>query len=49
VWAWGYNQFGELGDGTDTEQDTPVQVSGITGAVAVAAGTASLAVVSAAH
>jgi alpha-tubulin suppressor-like RCC1 family protein len=49
VWAWGYNLKGELGDGTTTERDTPVQVSGLTGAVAIAAGTASLAVVSTSH
>jgi len=49
VWAWGYNQKGELGDGTTTERDTPVQVSGLTGAVAIAAGTAGLAVVSPPH
>jgi len=47
--AWGYNQKGELGDGTTTERDTPVQVSGLTGAVAIAAGTAGLAVVSPSH
>jgi len=46
VWAWGNNQKGELGDGTTTERDTPVQVSGLTGAVAMLAGTAGLAVVS---
>lgn len=38
VWAWGGNYNGELGDGTTTDRHTPVQVSGITGATAVAAG-----------
>jgi alpha-tubulin suppressor-like RCC1 family protein len=26
VWAWGYNEWGQLGDGTTTERHTPVQV-----------------------
>ena len=44
VWAWGYNYEGQLGDGTNTLQNTPVQVKGIggtgnlTGIKAVAAG-----------
>ncbi len=38
VWAWGYNRFGELGDGTTIDRTTPVQVSGISGIKAVAAG-----------
>ena len=31
VWAWGYNYEGQLGDGTNTNQNTPVQVKGIGG------------------
>ena len=31
VWAWGFNVFGELGDGTTTQRTTPVQVSGLSG------------------
>jgi alpha-tubulin suppressor-like RCC1 family protein len=44
VWAWGYNKFGQVGDGTTTNRSTPVQVVGprgtghLTGVVAVAAG-----------
>jgi hypothetical protein len=38
VWAWGWNVDGVLGDGTQTERDTPGQVSGLTGVKAVAAG-----------
>jgi alpha-tubulin suppressor-like RCC1 family protein len=26
VWAWGNNQYGQLGDGTTTQRNTPVQV-----------------------
>ena len=26
VWAWGDNDYGQLGDGTDTDRLTPVQV-----------------------
>jgi len=37
--AWGYNIRGNLGDGTTTNQYTPVQVSGLSGAIAVSAGT----------
>lgn len=37
LWAWGYNQYGELGDGTTTTRYAPV-LTGITGVVDVAAG-----------
>jgi alpha-tubulin suppressor-like RCC1 family protein len=39
AWAWGDNADGELGDGTQTQRLTPVQISGLTGVTAVAAGT----------
>ena len=44
VWAWGFNIYGQLGDGTNTNRTTPVQVKGpggngyLTDVVAVAAG-----------
>ena len=38
VWSWGWNYHGKLGDGTTVDRLTPVQVSGLTGAIAVAAG-----------
>ncbi len=38
VKAWGSNAAGQLGDGTDTTRLVPVDVLGVTGATAVAAG-----------
>jgi alpha-tubulin suppressor-like RCC1 family protein len=38
VWAWGYNGYQQLGDGTNTQRSSPVQVIGLSGATAVAAG-----------
>ena len=38
VWDWGLNTYGELGNNTTTNSSTPVQVSNLTGAIAVAAG-----------
>lgn len=40
VWAWGGNSSGQLGLGTTdaTPHPTPTQVTGVTGAIAVAAG-----------
>ena len=28
LWAWGWNLYGQLGDGSNTDRDTPVEVSG---------------------
>lgn len=38
VRGWGFNRFGQVGDGTVTDRKTPVPVSGIKNAVAIAAG-----------
>jgi alpha-tubulin suppressor-like RCC1 family protein len=39
VWAWGYNVYGALGDGSAVQvRTTPVQVYGLTGITAVAGG-----------
>jgi uncharacterized protein (TIGR03437 family) len=41
VWAWGYNGDGELGNGTTSNSELPVEVSGLTGVIAaIAAGAA---------
>jgi alpha-tubulin suppressor-like RCC1 family protein len=38
VEAWGWNGYGELGDGTTTETTTPHEVPGLTNVVAIASG-----------
>jgi hypothetical protein len=38
VYCWGYNERGELGDGTTSRSTTAIRVNGITNATAVAAG-----------
>ena len=41
VWAWGRNQFGQLGDGTNINRNTPVQVQNLSGVIAIAASSAA--------
>ncbi|WP_165972067.1 S-layer homology domain-containing protein [Paenibacillus piri] len=38
VWAWGNNYSGKLGDGSNINRASPVQVSGLCGVVAITAG-----------
>ena len=38
VWTWGHNNYGQIGDDTNTQRNSPVQVAGIDHIVAIAAG-----------
>jgi alpha-tubulin suppressor-like RCC1 family protein len=38
VWAWGKNDYGQVGDGTTTDRNAPVQVTGLDQVVAIGAG-----------
>ena len=38
VWAWGWNLYGQLGDGTTMDRIEPKQVTSLTGMTAIAAG-----------
>jgi YD repeat-containing protein len=37
VWTWGWNGFGQLGDGTNTDRPAPVRVAGLSNVVLMAA------------
>jgi alpha-tubulin suppressor-like RCC1 family protein len=39
IWTWGNNSNGQLGDGTTTERWVVAPISGLTGVMAIAAGT----------
>lgn len=38
VWAWGTNNYGQLGNGNTTLQKSPIQTVGLTNVIAIAAG-----------
>ena len=38
LWAWGYNGYGQLGDGTGTSRNAPVLIGTVGNVVAAAAG-----------
>lgn len=38
VWAWGDNEWGQLGNGTTTDRFVPTQVNNLSGIIAIAAG-----------
>lgn len=38
VWAWGWNNRGQLGDGTNTAQNIAVQASNLNGVIAISSG-----------
>jgi alpha-tubulin suppressor-like RCC1 family protein len=38
LWAWGYNGLGQLGDGTETDRTSPVQIGTATNWTAIACG-----------
>jgi alpha-tubulin suppressor-like RCC1 family protein len=47
LWAWGRNEYGQLGDGTISQRNFPVQVNGLSGVEAIdGGGNHSLAVTS---
>jgi alpha-tubulin suppressor-like RCC1 family protein len=41
VWSWGFNDFGQLGDGSRAEADVPVPVTGLSLITQIAAGGSS--------
>ena len=49
VWTWGKNDNGQLGDGTTTQRTSPVQVPGLSGVIAIAAGGSHTVVIQSDH
>ncbi len=45
VWAWGFNLYGQLGSGTNSDSNVPLQVAGLSGVTAISAGYAHSVVV----
>ncbi|OIN94314.1 MAG: hypothetical protein AUJ20_01115 [Comamonadaceae bacterium CG1_02_60_18] len=39
LWSWGYNYFGELGDGSNIDRHIAIQVAGLTGVTSISTGT----------
>jgi alpha-tubulin suppressor-like RCC1 family protein len=38
LWAWGYNEEGELGDGTTSSRESPVEIQGLESIVSISSG-----------
>jgi hypothetical protein len=38
LWCWGYNYYGELGDGTNSDKNTPIQIGSATNWASISAG-----------
>jgi RHS repeat-associated protein len=38
VWSWGYNEYGQVGDGTTIDRTNPIVIDGLNNIIAIAAG-----------